>query len=121
MTHPILDIRRKDIGVLQGFLIHEHPMNVDTWISKLNMYSSRDAKKWILERRNYNKFKVLLIGLLIPLFVFFREYIKHGYWKYGILGLFYSLSTSYNWTFKAFKYYEAKYLRNAFGTKKKCY
>lgn len=105
-------LNEKNFGWLKGELIHQSWVDATDWIDDINHYSTHQAKKWILQNRNYNRFQLFLIGFLMPIYTFLKMFFWQKRFKNGLFaGFFYSLACSIEWIFSVLKYYEMKYLK----------
>lgn len=97
---------------LKGFLIHNSWTNITDWIADLNHYSTHTAKKWIIQKRNYNRLQLFLIATLMPIYTFLERFFWQKRFTKGIFaGFLYPLAWSVEWIFSVLKYYEIKYLK----------
>lgn len=111
LHEDILGVKK---GFLKSVLIHHSWVDVQSWISDINRYSSYNAHKWFTERRSYGTIRLLLIGLFFPCWFFFKIYvIERRFWG-GFPALLYCYAWSIEWTYSALKYVE---LQNSSHTK----
>lgn len=108
-VHEVIKVKLK---YLKGFLIHNSWTNITDWIADLNHYSTHTAKKWIIQKRNYNKLQLFLIGTLMPIYSFLQRFFWQKRFTKGVFaGFLYPLAWSVEWIFIVLKYYEIKYLK----------
>lgn len=96
------------IFYLEGLLIHDSWIGVEAWMEKMNDGSTRHAKKWIIEKRNYGTCKILLLALLLPPFEFVKHFIVEKRIRNFSGGFFYSVVQSFYWILILAKYYEMR-------------
>ncbi|MCL5733618.1 MAG: hypothetical protein M1334_03085 [Patescibacteria group bacterium] len=99
---------------LKGFLIHNYWIDTTDWINDINTYSTNRAKKWVLENKNYGRFQLALIAIVMPFYAFTKLFFGQQRWKSGFFaGFLYSLTSSLEWVVVVLKYYEIKYKKDA--------
>ncbi|MBI5220422.1 MAG: glycosyltransferase family 2 protein [Candidatus Liptonbacteria bacterium] len=101
-------------GFLPAELLHHSWVDVADWIDDINQYSTYQAKKWLIEERNYNTFQLALIALGMPLYHFCKLFFGQRRYRNGFFaGLVYPLAQAAEWWFVILKYYEYRYLQHA--------
>ena len=108
-VHEILEVDRQKMKKLPGHIIHENWFGIAANWKKMDRYSSLLAQKWQEQERNYNKFLLFWLGIILPIRYFFICFFKKGFWRAGITkGILYSLLESSWWLAVALKYQELK-------------
>jgi glycosyltransferase involved in cell wall biosynthesis len=105
-------IHPERVGFLPGKLLHHSWIDVEDWVNDINQYSGYQAKKWLLQNRNYSKPQLLGIALVMPVY----QFVKMAFFQKRILkgvfqGVVYPLAASAEWIFSVMKYYELKYIK----------
>ena len=105
-------ISSANFGFLPGDLFHHSWTNAADWMSDANRYSTYQAKKWLVQKRNYSRLKLILIVLLMPPYHFIKLVIFQGRWRKGFFaGILYPAACATEWWFSVLKYYEYRYIQ----------
>jgi len=107
------------ISYLDGLLIHDSWVGVEAWITKMNMGSTRHAEKWVLEGREYGRFKIFLLALSLPPYEFFKHFIIDKRFRSFYAGFLFSVIQTFYWILILSKYYEIRYLKEGAIKKEK--
>jgi len=99
-------------GEIKGYVDHFSWINCEDWLEDMNIYSTNQAEKWISEKRDWGKTKIVLLGLFVPPFLFLKMFFWEGRWRRGfIAGLLYCIGCSAEFVYSILKYYELKYIK----------
>lgn len=102
VVHELLKYEGKS-AVLDGYMLHDSYASYHAYVDKMNSYSSLNASKALLKRKNYSFIQVVLK----PKFQFFRKYIINLNFLNGVEGYYWSKLSAYYVFLKCLKVQEA--------------
>ena len=91
-----------------GSLIHDCWINLEDFVNDLNVYSTRKAKTWIEQERNYSTVYLLIRQILLSIYLFNSRFIFQKRFLFGLEAFFYCFYWASEEILVGLKYIEMK-------------
>ena len=101
------------ITYLPGYIYHFSWKDMTEALADMNQYATHQAKKWIMQERNYSVLVLVGIAFLMPPYHFLKLYVGQKRFRNGFFaGFLYSALMASEWVWVVLKYYEFRFIHH---------
>lgn len=93
---------------ISGSLIHDCWVDLEEFVNDLNEYSTRKARTWIEQKRNYSTFYLLIRQIALSFYLFFGRFFYQKRFLFGTEAFFYCFYWASEEILVGLKYIEMK-------------